>query len=282
MTETRSAQAAPAPHAQVAGLAFRLHRVALGAFILDLLVVGIRLFEPRWFQGWAQVPEASLVLLGALTAASFFLVELPAQNVLLAMALIAALSLGADLLGVAAAGSRAPDRGAGNVTASLAWWLPLVHAFAILNARGVAQLVLRAWTWKPNYGLWVLGVTVSLALGFEMALAACVQIPGGDWRRDGGVELHGWYGTPWPAIAGWALALVVITALITPSLINKRPAAPEIQSGCWSPLLVWGGTALLLLAAAVRNGFWLAAGFIALVALTPALLNVSCGRQFHR
>lgn len=272
MTETRPAQPAAAPRTEAAGLALRWHRVVLAAFLIDLLVVGVRLIDPSLSEGWALVPEAALVPLGALSAAAFVLIELPAQNVLLAVVLIAALSFAADLLSVATTGPR-------NLIGSLTWWLPLVRVFAILNGRGVARFLLRRCTPEPGYGFWVLGVTVVLACGFELGLGASVQMPGVE--RGHVVGLQGWYGRPWPMIVGWGFAMLVITALVTPTLINKRPGGAETQSSGWPPLLAWCGASLLLVGAAAHNGFWPAAGLNAMLALVPAALAVFSRRQFH-
>ncbi len=280
MIETCSGQAAPAPCVKGSGVALRLYRAACAAFVLDLLVVGIRLLAPGWLPAGPQIPEATLVLLGAATAAGFFLLELPAQNVLLAVAVIVALSVGADQVSVAV-GSPRVGQNSGGAAAFVTWWLPLVRVFAILTSRGIARLVLRRSRPKPNYGFGVLGLTVALALGLELALRACVQIPEPYWRIGAVVPLRGWYGTSWPAIAGWAFALLAITALITPSLIDKRRARPEIQGGPSSNWLVWYGTNLLLLSAAVKNGLWTGASLIALLALAPGTLLIFLGRQFH-
>jgi len=245
-----------------------LNRLIFGAFLLNVLIVLARVLTPGLNAGRSWGPEATLLILGVATALGPLLRELPAQNVALVVVTIAALSLGADVF---SAVFSVPVPHSQSVV-MLVWWMPLVRVFAILNSRGVARFILAPRRQTPNYGLWVLGVTVLLTVLFALNLAACPPSLSGYSAFSPAVKPQGGYGLSWPAVAIWAVTVFVIAVVIVPLLLNKRPNAIATNAREASPFWVWLCTNLVFLAVAIRHGVWLPTGIIALEVVVVSAL----------
>ena len=237
---------APAPVAalppipSLSGTALRWHKPV---FILFLVVwvanaglTGLRLELPAGF-GWV---EALLPLTAALTTLLALAQRLPLQNVLMAGVWI--MSLAAGILAVGAltgmpfgpfiyteaAGERAFD--------VVPWAMPLLWLVLIINARGVARLIMRPWRKTNFYGFWVIGLACALvvifALGFEPFATRVKHY----WVWESAATVRGWYSAPWVNFLGWFLAALAITALSIPWLINKHPVKQPMD---YQPLILW-------------------------------------------
>ncbi len=201
-----------------------LERFLAAIFAISLLF----LLATSWFPGVdgnARVLELASLGLGTAATIAWLARVLPLQNLLLAAALIAGLSLGADLLSIRI-GIRPPmeDGPAGEHTFRFLCAIAPVRVFEILNSRGLARLVVRRREPGSRQGIWVLACTVLLSVLFEstfQGFAAANAL----W--------------PWSTVAPamWPLVALVIAALITPVLINKKPGGvPERES---TALLLW-------------------------------------------
>src|SRR5205823_11319015 len=62
-----------------------------------------------------------------------------------------------------------PENGGSLLFYRLPWTVPLIWVVAVLNSRGIARLLLRRYRTATNYGLWVLALTVLLAIVFELS-----------------------------------------------------------------------------------------------------------------
>src|SRR5690349_12348931 len=94
-----------------------------------------------------------VILLLALLATYLALTrEVPLQNVISAAAIIGFISW--VLLSL----------GQGSINRSASTWRFVVLAvIAILNSRGIARLALMQWRQRPNYGIWLLVLTVLIS-----------------------------------------------------------------------------------------------------------------------
>ncbi len=235
---------------------FALERVLFAAFALNLLLVFARLLKPGLLGAAGAVPEVTLLVLAACASAASLARELPAQNVVLAVVLIVALSFAMDLVISAARLALEPPQDRGNASISIFWAAPLIRVFTLLNSRGLARLLLRSKLQNPNYGLWVLGLTALLAFVLEMDLALVLRF----WSADAGGSLA----ASWIASGCNLLALVVVVSFVTPSLIVKRPGGREFQPAATAACGAWFSAALLFLTSAAIHALWPIAGLILL------------------
>jgi len=234
--------------------------ICLGLFVASVVLVAaetlgaIRLPEKT---GW---PEAALVLSAAGTTLLSLSRQLPGQNVLLAAAVIGLIGGFAHTLSAlraipfgpclftSAAGPRLLD--------TLPWWVPLVWIVAILNSRGVAQLILRPWRKTRIYGFRLIGLTVVLALVFDLGLEPfATRVHGFCLWEPTRLNLN-WCGTPLTNFLGWIATALLILAFAMPALINKKPVEfpPDYQ-----PLIVWTLVNLLFATGAAAHQLWFAA-----------------------
>lgn len=123
------------------------------------------------------------------------------------------------------------------------WPLPLLWVVVLLNARGVARLILHRWQNGPNHGLWIIAAASLLAALFDAALEPFASHANHWWIWKPSRATFSWYGAPWVNFVGWMVVTFFILALTAPWLINKKSSdEPPLD---FQPLIVW--TALMLL-----------------------------------
>jgi uncharacterized membrane protein len=187
----------------------------------------------------------------AITLASLSF-QLPAQNVVFAAVLIGLLAGVAQAVGATTAIPFGPivynKENIGQfLFYPLPWAAPLIWVIAILNSRGVARLILRSRRRSPNYGLWVMGLTVLLVVLLDLSFEPYATQVKEYWSWKP-TKIHSdWYGTPWVNFLGWAVSSLLILLFVTPALINKSPAPLPPLYPC---LLVWELLSLLFLTGA--------------------------------
>ncbi len=257
-----------------------LHRLCLALLLAALGLVWVRAWLPQPPLGGARWPEGLLVLLATAGTLAAQARQLPAQNVALSSAVIVSLAALAQAIGVWTGTPLGPFAGTfqpGGLAIEWMFWASVLCLLALLTARGVARLLLRPRQGSANYGLAVLGLTVLLALVFDLALEPFVtSLPAPGSQRLPGRLDFGWYGTPWlvfPARAGAALLMLLCA---TTSLINKRPGTtpPDCH-----PLAVWVLANLLFATGALACRFWSAAALDLLSALIAPLLALLVSRN---
>jgi uncharacterized membrane protein len=234
-----------------------VHWLLFGLFLLDYGLVLARVWRPLALAGEAQWPEGLLLVLATATTLTSLSRQRPGQNVLLAAVLIAfiagaAHTLGA-LTGVPFGRYQYTDRIGQELFHPLPWAVPLIWVVVILNCRGVGRLLLRAWRRSRTYGLWLLGLTVVLALLMDLGLEPFATTVKQYWRWEATRVASNWYTTPWVNFLGWAVTALLILAFVTPVLINKKPVehAPDLQ-----PLCIWLLVNVLFLAGAATHQNW--------------------------
>jgi putative membrane protein len=240
-----------------AGLSPVASRVCFVLFLLQWILVWLRFWLPIPPLDNADWPEALLVVLASLTTLISLGRQLPAQNVLLAAAVIGFLAGTAQTLGAVTGIPFGPyhytERCGPAFLHILPWPVPFIWVVAILNARGVARLVLRPWRQARNYGFWLIGVSVVLAVLFALGLEPFATVVKHYWTWEATRLRCDWYGAPCVNFFAWALTSLLILVFVTPALLNKSPVRHPPN---YYPLAVWLLIQLLFLTGAAMRQLW--------------------------
>jgi hypothetical protein len=225
-------------------------RILFGLFIAQWLLVWTRLLLDQRPFGPESWPEAVLLVLTTAATLVTLSHEIPWQNVFVASAIIALISSASQRLALLAG-----IRSALLMNTGASWPVPLVWLVAVLNARGVARLLLEHRRKSPVYGLQLIGLTVLLAglFGFGLSSWDRSQTPDHLFRES------------WCAPLSLAFTALLTFIVATPWLIKKRPVEqpPEYQ-----PLIIW----LMLNVLFVTAALLVASRVLPLVLATANLL----------
>jgi uncharacterized membrane protein len=231
--------------------------VFAAAFVLVMVI----LFKPLKLPGHPGWPELVLLVSGVACAITALAQRLPLQNVLLATFIIAVLGGAVHALGVITGIPFGPFEFGAEfgpvVFQTLPWAVPFIWILAILNARGVARLILRPWRKINAYGFWLIGVTALLALLFDFAMEPFASRVKHYWLWTPTKFPVTWQGTPLSNFLAWAAMSVLISVVIAPALINKQPGKRNTPD--FHPFAVWLGAILLFGAGCAQNGLLSAA-----------------------
>ena len=226
--------------------------------------------------GW---PETLLLLLTAMSTMTALARQLPWQNVLLAVLVIALMGGAVHTLGVTMEIPFGPFQfgaeAGPQLFKTLPWSLPLVWVVVVLNSRGVARLILRPWRKVRSYGFWLIGLTAVLTVWFDLAFDPFAARVKHYWFWMPTKFPVTWQGAPLVNFLSWAAVTLLILAFVTPALINKNPTrrAPDFH-----PLAVWLGAILLFGTATALHGIWPAAALDGVMAVVAAALAIRGGR----
>jgi hypothetical protein len=216
-----------------------------------LLLVGTglaflnRLYEWRG-QAWT---DAVWLLLGLAVTILWCSRNLPLQNSLSAIATLFALGWFIKFVSKVGFHSVAELPGVCMPTqSSLADYAqPMAWAVLLLNARGVARLILSLKGKRPNRGLWTLAVAGILVCVPQLA----------EWSTIKRGGLSNWHGYVVHIAAWWGFSVFCL-ALATPALSKRRPG-PEFDS--IEPVWIWAGFNCLVIVTAVNQKNWVATIF---------------------
>ena len=127
-----------------------IHRVLFGLFIAQFVLVWARLGLRLPIPSHADWPEGLLLLLATATTLAALACRLPGQNVMLATCIIVGLGGIVQTVGATTGVPFGPivytERIGHRLFEPLPWAPPLLCLVALLNARGVARLVMRPRT----------------------------------------------------------------------------------------------------------------------------------------
>ena len=228
--------------------------------------------------GW---PTALLVITAAFATLTSMARQLAGQNVMLAATIIAVAGGVAHAVGVITGipfGPFAYLSGAGPMFFNtLAWPMPAVWIIVILNARGVARLILKPWRKLKNYGFWVIGVAAALVVLFDLALEPFATRVNGYWVWLPTKFPWTWNGMPLINSLGWALVALITLAFATPSLINKHSRSRKLPPD-FHPLIVWVLLLTLFGTGAAMNQLWAALALCIATALVSILFALRGAR----
>ena len=259
-----------------AGWERKVHWVLFALFVINAGLVWVRLWALHVLFTGRNWPDGSLLVLAAGTTLAALSRRLPAQNVILAAVVIGIAGGGAESLGAAAGVPFGPlvyhPENIGRLMFDLLpWSVPLIWVTVILNARGVARLMLRRYRAKSYYGFWVMGLTVLLVVVFELSFEPYATALKEYWSWKP-TRIHSdWYTTPWSNFLGWAVVAGLILLFVTPALINKSPIK---YPPSYEPLIVWEVIGILLLTGIVHSRLWGAVYVIAGQMILVAVFSV--------
>ena len=176
--------------------------------------------------------------------------NLPLQNTLLALAILASLGFVGNLTVEASKPGRHLHLGLittatpalANCVQAAAW------ALLLLNAREVARFLASRTENSASYGLWILGLAGALVGGFQAGLDATLSAPP---KTIWALEIV--------SIARWFCFALLCLALATPALLKRNPG-PRVLAieSVW----VWIGFNLLAMATAASRELWTVLAFL--------------------
>lgn len=255
---------------KAAGVFYWLFSCVLSvAFALEVFAF----FQPLKFI--ASLDGAFIVLAVAATLASLWR-RLPLQNVVLAAGGIAFIGGGLSALGARTSLPFGPfvyGSGSGPLMfKTLSWSMPLVWVVIVLNARGMARLMLRPWRKNKSYGYRVIGLAAFLVLLFDLVLEPFAFRVKHLWLWLPISLPLTWQGAPIINFIAWGLVSALILFLITPALIVKRPrprGGPELHS-----LGLWLGGIALCATGCAAGGLWAAMIVDAVIGIGTAIFAI--------
>src|ERR1051325_8079704 len=124
-----------------------LHRAIIAVFLVQFLLVSIRLFVPS-ILAEARWPEGVLLVLATASIISSNARQLPVQNVILAGLIIAFIGGLAQTIGALTAIPFGPYTYSNRIPLlfpPLPWAIPVLWLLIVLTCRGVGRLILRPW-----------------------------------------------------------------------------------------------------------------------------------------
>jgi putative membrane protein len=233
--------------------------VLLGAFLIGLGIMiakAIGLLALPFLDG---ILETVVLFLGLASTVSSLSGQLPAQNALLAALIIGVIGGGIQLIGTLTGIPFGPvvytEEAGPKLFNSMSWAIPFVWIIAILNARGVARLIMRPWRKLRIYGYWVIGLTALLAVLFDAGLEPYATHLKHYWLWRPTKLPVDWYGTPLSNFLGWLVTALLALAFSTPSLMKKKPSKTVLN---YHPLIVWLSFNILFIASSLSQHLWLA------------------------
>jgi hypothetical protein len=231
---------------------FKFQVLLFAAFLLACLLVWSWLWQLGIVSNHATWPVGLLAVLAIALTFSYSIMELPIANVLWASLLIGILGGMVQAVELRSGGFSLHKfvyfRQDGNAPfPRLAWVAPLIWIVVLLNARGIARLMVRRLRHEPNYGLWVMGITIILSAMWQESFDFFVA------NVTGGLFYPYWYNLPAMRFFAWAATSLLTLLLVTPILIDKtpQPKEPALQ-----PLFVWLLLSWLLMSAAWVHQLW--------------------------
>ncbi len=154
-----------------------------------------------------------------------------------------------SVYGVADAASAAPGL---KLLGALPWAVPLIWVIALLNARGVGQLILWRRRQSETYGFQLLGLTILLVVLFDCGLESFATRVESYWAWKSPPVME-WYGAPLRCLVGCAAVTLLALVFSLPALMDKKPTPPLRN---YQPLAIWVLLNLLCVTGAVvHRGF---------------------------
>jgi len=186
--------------------------------------------------------------------------QLPWQNVLAVIAVIAIIGGGIHALGVSFAIPFGPfifnDNAGPRIAGILPWCIPFLWVAMVLTARGVARLMLRPWRKARIYGFRLIGMTIALTMLLDMAFDPFATKTLDLWIWTKTKLPLTWHGAPIVSFISWGAVTLFLLAFTTPALIRKQPG--QKTGPDYHPLIVWEGLIVWFGIGAAMAGLWTA------------------------
>jgi uncharacterized membrane protein len=251
-----------------------------GLALLAFAAAGAALFPATSLASHADLLDTILLLTLTATTLAAAAQQLPWQNVLLAAVGIAVIGGGAHAAGVKTALPFGPfifgENAGAKMFSTLPWMVPFVWLIIVLNARGVARLILRPWRKAKTYGFRLLGATAVLTALFDFAFDPFATRTKHFWIWTTTKLPLTWQGAPLVNFLAWGAVAALMLGFTTPALIRKQPG--QKSGPDYHPLVVWLGAMLLFVTAAALNKIWPAVAVDAAMGIVVASLAISGAR----
>jgi len=215
--------------------AHALHKPVFIVFLVSILAAWVALLLGIWFGPL----EILIWFMAATTSVVGLARRLPEQNIIASATLIGAIALGISVVSEKTGvpfGPRTYTATLGAKILAVPWSIPLLWLVVIINARGVARLIMRPWRKTSYYGFRVIGLSGLLAVLFDAGLEPFAARAGRYWFWTTHTIVLNWYSAPWANFLGWFVTVLAILGFATPWLINKQPLK---QPTDYHPLVVW-------------------------------------------
>jgi hypothetical protein len=257
-----------------AGWQHRAHLSLAAMFLAAVVLAWLNLWISNRFLGTGHWPDGLLLLAAAGTTMASLCRQLPGQNVVFASFLIGLCAgVFAAINGIAGVPFGPLEYQRDNIGHflwfPLPWAVPVLWVVLLLNARGVARLILRSRRHIANYGFHVIGLTVMLVVLFQLSLQPYATQLEHYWDWKPTKLPSAWYTAPWTDFLSCGVMSLLILLFVTPILINKNPSP---RPPAYHPVLVWELLSFQLLSGAIRQHLW---GVSALTAAQMAAVAVS-------
>src|SRR5581483_1785280 len=241
-----------------AGWQQKVHVGLTTLFLSAAALACLNLWISNRFLGMRPWLDGLLLVSAAATSMAALCRQLPAQNVIFASFLIGfcagAVTAINGLAGVPFGPLEYQRDNIGQfIFYPLPWAIPVLWVVILLNARGVARLMLRSQRHTSNYGFRVMGLTVLLVVIFQLSLQPYATEIKQYWTWKPTKLPSSWYTTPWTNLLGCGVMTLLILLFVTPVLISKSPAP---RPPAYHPLLVWELLNLQLLSGTFRQHLW--------------------------
>jgi len=178
-------------------------------------------------RGGAGWPESLLLIAATISTLVTLARRLPTQNVVMTAVLIVLLSSLIVTIGTVTGIPFGPysytEQMGDRIFSILPWTMPVLWIVLIINARGVARLVMRPWRQTKYYGFWVIGLAAAGAVLFDLSLEPFATTVKNYWGWQAPGWVWTWYSAPWINFLSWFFTSILILLLSTPWLINKQP-----------------------------------------------------------
>jgi len=274
----RIVNSGPPPSAKLFDLSASL---ASGAALLCFALLMWQIIFRRPLLDQPGLLETFLVITTALATLMALARQLPGQKVLLAAAVVGCAGGIAHAVGVKTAIPFGPfiytENVGPTIFGTVAWALPGLWIVVVLNARGVARMILRPWRKLKHYGFWVIGVATGLVVLLNLALEPFATRVSQYWVWLPTKFPVTWYGMPLTNSLGWALTALLMFAFATPALINKNSRSRK-QPTDYHPLIVWLLLLTLFGTGAATQQLWSASVLCGITAMVTTIFAVRGAR----
>jgi len=206
--------------------------------------------------------------------------QLPWQNVLGVIAVIAVIGGGIHALGVTFSMPFGPfvfnDNAGPRIAGVLPWCIPFLWVAMVLTARGVARLMLRPWRKARIYGFRLIGMTIALTMLLDMAFDPFATHTLDLWIWTKTKLPLTWHDAPIVSFISWGAVTLFLLSFTTPALIRKQPG--QKSGPDYHPLIVWEGLMVWFAIGAGMVGLWTALGLDAILGVAVLFFAIRGAR----
>jgi hypothetical protein len=221
----------------------------------------LRQFPATRFLPDADWPEGFLLVAALLVTGSAYARHISLQSTLMASCVIGFIGAVAHWISEASAIPFGPIHFPGSLDASplqeTFWVSAMMWVVLLLNARGMARLILTRRSKHRHHGLHLMGVSLLLILLMVMAMEPFASTVHHYWLWGETRLPFTWQGVPLSSLFAWCVVGSVASVAATPFLIAKRPHPLPLTG---EPAWLWILISILFAVGTALAGLWPATG----------------------